>query len=456
MILAARKKRGDGEDERAWFGKPGALILAIASLFAVSCERCQTEPSPVCQPECSRGFVCDEDRNICLAANLTTYEGEPGGRAARVTLVERRPFVALIQPTESLVLIGYADEREPSFEILSQNVRPGTSRVAVAVGGGKLSVAWIGDRGFYRIATRELTGEDAGAWSIELVRAVEGDEMVPTYQSTDDFDLEIDADGRRAIVFRDRSTRALQWLRERADVTNWTLGVIDDGLTAGVDACPESTRQEQRRGLGIEPDLVFAQDTFYVAYHDADCGDLRLARLGPSGRWLISVLDRGSEDATPTTWTTGRFPSLAIDALGRPAVSYQDLSRGRLLFGVLDGEDFASEVVDPGWGVARTTQRPKKIVGAFSTLGYDNDEQPFITYFDAGEANLMRARALVVDGEGDQRVWAREVLESRGLVGFFSHHVFSSTLGLTVVGERLLPGQNGMRSELVIVTEGSR
>ena len=122
--------------------------------------------------------------------------------------------------------------------------------------------------------------------------------------------------------------------------------------------------------------------------------------------------------------------------------------------GVRVNDAFTSEVVDPGWGVARTTQRPKKIVGAFSTLGYDNDEQPFITYFDAGEANLMRARALL-GGDG-QRVWTREVLESSGLVGFFSHHAFSSTLGLTVVGERLVPGPNGMRSELVIVTEGSR
>ena len=368
-------------------------------------------------------------------------------------LVERRPLVALIQPTDSQVLIGYVDERELTFGVLSGNVRPGTSRVAMAVGGGKVAIAWIGEQGFYRVATRELTGADAGAWSIELVRAVEGEEMIPTYQATDDFDLEIDADGRRAIVFRDRTTRALQWLRERADVTNWTLGVIDDGSGAGLDACPEETRQEERRGLGVEPDLLFAQDTFYVAYHDADCGDLRLSRLGPSGRWLTSVLDRGSEDATPTTWVTGRFPSLAIDALGRPAVSYQDLSRGRLVFGVLDGEIFSSEVVDPGLGVARTTQRPKKIVGAFSTLGYDLDDQPFITYFDAGEANIMRARALI--GADGQRAWTRDVLESRGLVGFFAHHTFSSTSGLTVVGERLVPGQSGMRSELVVVTEGS-
>ncbi|CAN0575462.1 unnamed protein product, partial [Laminaria digitata] len=96
--------------------------------------------------------------------------------------------------------------------------------------------------------------------------------------------------------------------------------------------------------------------------------------------------------------------------------------------------------------------RSKKIVGAFSTLTYDLDGQPFITYFDAGEANIVRARARA--GEDGARTWLRDTLEEDGLVGFFATHAFSSSGGLTLVSERLEPSEEGMQSSLVIVTEG--
>ncbi|CAN0100111.1 unnamed protein product, partial [Laminaria digitata] len=335
-----------------------SLLFALASLALLGCERCQTTPTPQCNPACDEGFVCDGERNRCVAVQLPRFKGRVSGRAARITLADRRPVVAVIHPEESLVLTGFVDEDPTSFEILSQNLRAGTRRLGLAAGGGKLAIAWIDAQGFYQIASRDLTGEPV--WTVTLARVELTDATEPIYQATDDFDMAIDARGEISLLFRDRNTRALHRLANKDGEEAWTLTLVDDGSSAGVEECPDEVRQAHREGLGVEPDLLFEQDTLLVAYHDADCGDLRLARLGASGRWLISVLDRGDLDGAVASHITGRFPSLAIDPLGRPTLSYQDLSRGRLVYGVLDGENYTSEVVDPSLGIARKTQRPKK------------------------------------------------------------------------------------------------
>ena len=426
--------------------------LIIPLLLLMGCERCEQEAPATCTPACGEGFVCDQARNVCEARELPEFEERSGGRAARVISSERRPLVALIEPAQGLLLTGFVDGPQPALGVLASGVRAGSQRVGVATGGGLVVIAWIGSEGFFQVASRDVNAAQP-AWSIQLVRAQPGLEMIPTYQATDDFDVVVSGSGAISLVYRDRADRALYHMLLRQEgASTWERSLIDDGLSAGLEACPAARRNAQRRGLGFEPDAVIDQQILHVAYHDADCGDLRLARLGVAGRWLVSVLDRGGEDASAVR-VTGRYPSLAFDAQGRPGISYQDLSRGRLLYGVLDGEDFRAEVVDPGLGVARTTQRPKGVVGAFSTLSYDLDGQPLLTYFDAAEADIVRARA-ETDAQG-ARVWSRVTLADEGAQGFFLSHSLSTTGALTVVGEKLIPGQDGMRSELVVIRQGA-
>lgn len=425
------------------------LIMSVA-IAAVRCDvrGCTDPKEDACQPRCDEGFVCDEQTNRCVTGVLAPYEGAVvPGRGVRVVLVDGRVLFASIDPVEQAIVVGFADEEPLRPRILSRGVRAESHTVRVASGGGVVAVVWLGEDGFYRLATRPVA--DGATWSIEVVRLAATESASPSYQATQDVDVSLDNEGAASLFFRDRVEGALLRVTPSPEDQMWVREVVDDGGADGADTCPEELRQVRRRGVGHDPFALYAQETSYVAYHDADCGDLRLARRATSGQWLVSVLDRGGAPATERI--TGVAPSLALDASGRPAISYLDASRGRLMFGAFVNESFAAETVDPGVGFARTSQRPKKIVGAYSTLSFDLGGQPVVTYFDAGEQDLLRARAAV--DEAGRRQWRRDVLAEEGIVGFFADHVLTTPLGLFSVAEAIEVGPQGPTSRLVITRQ---
>ena len=340
-----------------------------------SCGGCEPATNaPDCDPACGQGFVCNHSLNVCTSGALEGLDGAPGGRAARVIYVDGRPLVASISPDQRIISVGAVDPQDltrTDWRVLSRTVRPSSARLAVATNRERVAVAWIDQDNAFRVATRAATGSPN--WSIEPIKSVEfNNDIINLYNATDDFDVALDQEGNPEIAFRDRRERALFSLT-RADSNSgarWHMQLIDDGTTARSSACDQSVRALRRRGLGYEPDLLQLADQRWVLYHDADCGDLRFARAtNESNDWEVRVLDHGSEGLSDAQgqMITGRYPSGAIDAAGRLGISYQDVSRARLMFGLYSPElnVFSSQIVDPGEEIALTGQRAKARRGRF-------------------------------------------------------------------------------------------
>ena len=425
----------------------GVALIALAASAAPGCSSCRGG-EVVCDPACPDGFTCQEDTRTCSAAELPPYtQAVTPGRGARVELVDGEPFFASIDPSRGYVVLDSGAVGQAP-KILATNVREGSSRLELVARGGKVRVVWIGEDGRFNIATR-VTGDAGAEWATEVVSLMDVGEQELGYRVGDHFSVGVDSGGVVHIAFFDRDERALFLLSPSTTQTGrWASRLIDDGAGVLSSVCPEQIRQARNLGVGLDPELLIEQDIFYVAYYDADCGDLRLARSNDASRWVLRALERG-DDSDPTRYLTGRYPSIALDGAGRPAVAFHDVTGAQLLYGVLRDEQFFAQVVDEGVGSVLTEQKPKRVVGAFAELSFDASDRPVITYFDGSEANLMRARG--VAGQ-DALSWSRKELVRDGLVGFFAHHVLVNA-ELWAVSERLTPGAGGVRTELVLVKE---
>ena len=101
------------------------------------------------------------------------------------------------------------------------------------------------------------------------------------------------------------------------------------------------------------------------------------------------------------------------------------------------------ELVDRGDGVAQTGQRPKNIVGAFSSLSFDVNDAPTIAYFDSGVAATRLAT------RGAAGAWSTDELDNDGLVGLFVSSSRSPSGGV-VVSERVTPTSDGLTSQMSV------
>lgn len=432
---------------RGWM--PLLSLLALLG-SASGCDRCGSEALD-CMPSCPQGFSCLLETNRCVTEELPRFEGEEvPGRGARVELSGESPRVATLDVARGALLVGGRSQRDAwSWRVLDRDVRAGSRRVAMARSSTHLGVAWIGRDGFYHIATQRF-GDPLDSWSIERARVMGDDQEAPAYRATDDFDLGFDARGEAVIVLRDRTLNALMVLEVSA-MRGWVMEVVDSGFGAQAFGCSAEQREVRRRGVGQEPDLLIDRDTVSIAYHDADCGDLRLARRGAAGRWIVTVLDRGDPLSAGLS-ITGRHPSLSLDPEQRLAIAYQELSGARLMYGVLRDEVFERQVVDRGEGLASTSQRPKKIVGAFARLSFGPGGLPHITYMDGTELSAMLA--IATRQESGELLWQRQVLSEEGAVGFSGDHVLLARDGVLLsVSERLSVEGDTVRSSLVMVEQ---
>ncbi len=435
-----------------------STLLCLCGLGLVSsCQgRCEPE-ADACQPSCPDGFLCEASSSRCIAASLPLFASpEVPGRAARLSGAQGGYLAAVIDPVERSVLTSFrtTSGREWIWRVLSTSVRAGSSHLALASSSQQNVVVWIDQEGFFQLATRQASlGEDA--WSTETVRLPANDgSMGPTYSATDDFDVSLDERGEPYLVFRDRSTNALS-LFERGAQATWQLSEIDDGTRSEtLEDCPLEVQESRRRGMGYEPDILSRTQNLAVAYHDANCGDLRLARRVAGGAWRVEVLDRG-ERAPLEDHITGRYPSLALDERGALAVAYMDQSFGRLMYGTFRSDGFTRQVVDEGLGLAASSQRPKKVVGAFARLSFDASGRPQVTYLDGSSLDAVVATTTgAPDASSGRYDWQQRVVASQGATGFFLDHVrVVNEDALLCIMESLSPGESGMRSEVQIVEQ---
>ena len=307
-------------------------------------------------------------------------------------------------------------------------------------------MAWVDLQGRYRIAQRPVeAGNDR--WEIRSPPVTARDNRAAfSYDPSEDLALALEGEeGLPHVVFRDSELGALRHLWLDAE-GSWRLETIDDGIEDQELArfCPPQAREAADRGVGWWPDVVLGQapGELAVAYHDADCGDLRMA-VRRSERWLRAVVDDGARpglagDGLGARATVGRFASLATDVRAGGwlyHLAYYDDSRGQLAYALGDPVrgSFTVEVVDRGLELDEEPRIRKHLVGAFASLSLDDSGSPWISYFDATATSIKVARR-----QEEEDGWLRRRLEWQGPVGFWSDHAWDPALGRVYVGERLI------------------
>lgn len=441
--------------------------MLLAALFLAGC------PSPqdqACSPTCDNGSTCEPLTKTCIAPRLERFDGPLPGRAVRLQMRGARAYLAMIHPTEDRLLVGEADTAEaPTFYTLRKFTRRAPQKIALAASETSLAVAWLDADLRYRVALRRL---DAPADHWQIITATTGELGGEDYRGSQYFDLSISTQGldqgattegsqRVRLVFHDARTRALRVLSAAFDPPQnfgsqpWSIQNIDDPSAQNDPmSCSAAQRERVGRGIGMDPDILQRGTLTYVAYQDADCGDLRLARR-LDGKWQVSVVDtgdseRGSEHAM-ARGDTGRFASLGLDGRGKLAIAYQDVTRGQLRLALERAGSFDIEVIDPGLELDASSRLRKHQVGAFASLVFDADDIPHIAYFDATTSRLRlsyRSRRFGATGQ-----WIRRKLPADAPTGFSAALGYSAEWGIALAAERLEPASDGLRSRLELLSE---
>ena len=134
----------------------------------------------------------------------------------------------------------------------------------------------------------------------------------------------------------------------------------------------------------------------HISYTDAASDTLRYAHWDGTAWLTTTVAPIGPETGAHRMGT-----SIALDAEGRPHISYFDSTGGDLMYASWDGANWSTEMVDSG-----------KNVGSRSSLRFDGDGYPRIGYYDEGLGSLKYARW---DGAG----WLIETVKSGGEAGWY-------------------------------------
>lgn len=412
-------------------------------------------------PTCPAGMTCSVERGVCEDSVLVRFEAEMiPGRAVRIANDDERVAVASFDPQSKSLLVGVVTPASREFHVLQRFGRVEGKHLAMASSHEMVAVAWLEETGVYQIAMRRR-GAANHSWQAVRVQGNTEQGGTDGYEGSEEFALSIDDQGGIHLVFQDSRLRTLRYLSRLDESAGWKSETIDDGFSqVGPPVCSRERRQSVRLGVGVEPDIQLRGNELYVAYHDADCGDLRLARRVDQ-QWVVSVVDTGGVDMDAMRLhergVVGRFPSLAFDSQGQIGLAYHDVSRGRVLFATARDGIFNMEEVDPGLERDESSQLQKQLVGAFTRLVFDDFDVPRVVYMNATNTHLRSAHRLQ-ENNGQGR-WLQRTLDARAPVGFFADQLYEPVLGHVVVAERLSVNTGtrsvaSMASELVLLWDG--
>jgi hypothetical protein len=377
---------------------------------------------------------------VCRKTQFARFDKALPGRAAQVAIVGGRVFVATIEPEQRHLLAGELTEGGQAIHVLDVvGAEISNKHLAIAGSAGVVTVVWLGDDGAYRFA-RHQTDAPSGSWSLDSVEL-----HSPGYTGTEHFDLAVSASGEAHLVFQDVDLVLKRLTSD--DWSQWSLGVIDDGQQERLGGCAE----DRQVGVGAYPDVYVGQEV-WATYRDGDCGDVLLAREEGSG-WRVSPLDDGlseRESESPIGMSDERFPSIALDQTGTLAVAFQDRSRGQVVYATAGQGTFETEVADPGLEIDSFSQQRKDWVGAFLTLVFDDQNRPHIVYMNATTGELRHATK---DSAGQG--WTQRTRAQGGVTGFSADQAFDPVIGHILTAERVVPRNDRVRSELVLIWDRS-
>jgi hypothetical protein len=164
-------------------------------------------------------------------------------------------------------------------------------------------------------------------------------------------------------------------------------------------------RVDTRGSTGLNPSLRMGpKDIPYIAFYRRTSRDLIFAARKKPGRWTFDIVDSAGD--------VGRSASLYYND-GQPlAIAYADTTNAAV----------KAAFYEPGvgWKAERVVQTSG---GAdYISLAMTSSE-PFITFYDAGPANLRAARLRSSDGTG----WGdTPTIASAGATGLFTNAVLGS------------------------------
>jgi hypothetical protein len=382
-------------------------------------------------------------------------------------VVDERAYLASIDPVAGDLLIGVIDPGsddqtsqpndqpgEPEMYVLSKITRPRGRTLSMTSSASMVALAWLEQDRQYRVALHQV-GDSPDRWQISPPIQADTD-----YRGSEHFDLAIDTTGRLRLMFHDAATRALVGLTsgrltsdsptQTVDDTPWSASVIDDPADqADTSVCSEQQRLLSGQGLGLYPDTAVRGGAIFVAYHDADCGDLRLAsRLDE--QWVVTVIDTGDfereDDLSLRRGVTGKYASIALDSAGNVAIAYQDSSRGQLLIAHDRQGQFSTELADAGFVVDAVSRKRKHMVGGFASLSFDDDDIAWVAYLNQTTSRLRLAkRTRELDSDGD---WVQQTIDAPGPTGYSASLVDVADWGLFVAAEHLQARPGGLASSL--------
>lgn len=232
---------------------------------------------------------------------------------------------------------------------------------------------------------RYSTRSTAGVWS--KLQYVDNELAFQGYYLS----LAIDNWGRPSVAYFDGTHGDLKYAR--FDGIRWSRETIDI-----------------KNSTGLYPSLAFdAEQSPVISYYRKTTGDLRVARKDAQGIWRIEAVD--------TEGDVGRDTSLDVDSSGRIGVAYADSGTGFLKFAIFSPRigTWANVAVD------KSTSRV-----SFLSMKFDAFDNPVVSYYDSGPADLKVARFF-------GRKWTNDKIATKGAVGLYTNFFFNQNLDLQVL-----------------------
>lgn len=232
---------------------------------------------------------------------------------------------------------------------------------------------------------RYSTRSTAGVWS--KLQFVDNELEYQGYYLS----MAVDQYGRPSVAYFDGTHGDLKYAR--FDGIRWARETIDI-----------------KNSTGLYPSLALdANQSPVISYYRKTTGDLRVARKDAQGIWRIESVD--------TEGDVGRDTSIDVDSSGRIGVAYADSGTGFLKFAIFSPKigTWANVAVD------KTTSRV-----SFLSMKFDAFDNPAVSYYDSGPANLKVARFFA-------RKWTTDQVATKGAVGLYTNLFFNQDLDLQVL-----------------------
>jgi hypothetical protein len=231
-----------------------------------------------------------------------------------------------------------------------------------------------------------------------------------TLEAGVDASMAIAPNGTIGIAYSDSHVGDLKYAQ--FDGTNWTIQTVD---TKG--------------STGHYPSLAFSRNNgAAITYYDLSHGDLRMAvSANTASGWILSTIDSGSVG----TKDVGRYSDLQLDpsrsTASKWAISYDDDSAGKIMYAVQGS--IGGGVQKNGYTfftISDVTQ-----AGGYTSLAFDSQNRPAISFYDAGITGLRFSQSSGSTTAGPI-LFATTIVNQTGTLGAYTDLSFDANGAATI------------------------